>query len=239
MTPSVAGGAPDAPEVLDFRSVRVELDGTGILEDVTVRTGVRRIAVVGANGSGKSTFARMLNGLVAPTAGTARVLGLDPARDGAALRRRVGFVFSNPDAQLILPTVADDLALSLRGSRLPRTEVRERVQAMLEDIGLGGRGDDSAHALSGGQKQLLALAGVLIRDPGLVVADEPTAYLDASNARHIASRLLDQDQRAVVLVTHDLALAERCDLALRFDGGRLVDIGEPAAVTRAYLASLG
>lgn len=226
------------PPLLAFDGVGVELDGTEILRDVSVRVDARRIAVVGANGSGKSTFARLLNGLVQPVTGSARVLGLDPARDGARLRRRVGFVFSNPDAQLILPTVADDLALSLRGSRLPRDEVRARVEAALDEVGLAGRGDASAHALSGGQKQLLALAGVFVREPALVVADEPTAFLDAANARRTADRLLEQDAASVVLVTHDLELARRCDLALRFEGGRLVQTGAPGEVIDDYLASL-
>lgn len=240
MTPR--GVAPNGPvagaPVIDYEDVDVALDGVPVLEGVRVRTAARRIAVVGANGSGKSTFVRTLNGLVTPSGGRARVLGLDPVRDGATVRRHVGFVFSNPDVQLILPTIGEDLALSLRGSGLSKAEVAERVEQALADIGLAGRADESAYALSGGQKQMLALAGVLIRRPGLVVADEPTAFLDAANARRISARLLDQDERAVVIVTHDPALARRCDVAIRFEGGRLVDEGEPDRVVTDYLAAL-
>ncbi|MFD0995598.1 biotin transport system ATP-binding protein [Pseudoclavibacter chungangensis] len=234
---ALAGPVEGAP-VIDYEGVDVDLDGVPVLRDVGFRSDARRIAVVGANGSGKSTFVRTLNGLVRPSAGRARVLGLDPVADGAAVRRHVGFVFSNPDVQLILPTVGEDLALSLRGQGLSKAEIAERVERALEDIGLAGRRDESAYALSGGQKQLLALAGVLIRRPGLVVADEPTAFLDAANARRIADRLLEQDERAVVIVTHDPALARRCDVAIRFDGGRLVDEGEPGRVVADYLAAL-
>ncbi len=160
--------------------------------------------MIGSNGSGKSTFARTLNGLVTPTTGEVRVHGIDPVRQSRQLRRRVGFVFSNPDTQIIMPTVAEDAAFSLRGRGLSRAEVRERVAAALDRIGLSEYADSPAHTLSGGQKQLLALCAVLIGEPSLVVADEPTAYLDAANSRRIAGFLLDQMPQQLVLVTHDL-----------------------------------
>jgi biotin transport system ATP-binding protein len=219
---------------ISLEDVSVEFPGRTALSDLSVRLDARRIAVIGSNGSGKSTFARTLNGLVTPTTGSIRVHGIDPVRQAKDLRRLVGFVFSNPDAQIIMPTVAEDAAFSLRRRGLSRDEIRSRVAASLDRVGLADYADSPAHTLSGGQKQLLALSAVLIGEPSLIVADEPTAYLDAVNSRRIASFLLDEMPQQLVLVTHDLRLAARCDVALRFEGGRLVDQGEPKEVITRY-----
>ncbi|KJL19705.1 Biotin transport ATP-binding protein BioM [Microbacterium oxydans] len=227
MTSSVPVGF--APISLD--RVSVELDGRTVLREVSVDLTAGTTAVIGANGSGKSTFARLLNGLIVPRDGTVSVHGLDTVRERAAVRRLVGFVFTNPDAQILMPTPAEDLALSLRG--LSKTEVAERVQEALEVHGLAEHADVAASALSGGQKQMLALASVLISDPRIVVADEPTTLLDLRNSRRIAELLLGLPAQ-VVLVTHDLELASRCDTALLFDDGRIVASGPPSQVIAAY-----
>lgn len=211
--------------------VGVEIDGRAILTDVSVDLTAPRTAVIGANGSGKSTFVRLLNGLTAPTTGQVRVHGLDSVRDRAEVRRRVGFVFTNPDAQILMPTPAEDLALSLRGR--PKAEVAAKVAAALAEHGLGPHADTPASSLSGGQKQMLALASVLITEPEVVVADEPTTLLDLANARRVGDLLLSQPAQ-VVVVTHDLDLAARCDVALLFDAGRLVRQGAPAEVIDVY-----
>ena len=216
---------------LSFDAVSVVRGGRRILDRVSIDVDARRIAVIGANGSGKSTFARLLNGLVTPSSGSVTVHGLDPARARAEVRRLVGFVFTDPQAQILMPTPAEDLALSLRGR--PRVEVARRVSEVLDEHGLSRHADVPASALSGGQKQLLALASVLITDPEVIVADEPTTLLDLRNARRIADLLLSQDAQ-VVVVTHDLELAARCDVALLFANGRLVATGEPRDVIGAY-----
>jgi biotin transport system ATP-binding protein len=214
--------------------VCVRLGDVDVLRDVSLRLDARTIAVVGENGSGKSTFARVLGGLVARTAGELSILGMDPARRAAELRQRIARVFSNPDAQIIMPTVAEDVAFSLRSSRLRSIEVRRRVTAELDRFGLAALADRSSHDLSGGQKQLLALCGAFVRRPELVIADEPTAYLDARNARRVADHLFEDEGHRLVLVTHDLALAERCDQAVLFAEGRVAAVGEPAAIIAEY-----
>ncbi|MER7797812.1 energy-coupling factor ABC transporter ATP-binding protein [Microbacterium sp. NPDC096154] len=225
---------------IEVDGVSVELDGARILHDISVRLEQRRIGVIGDNGSGKSTFARLLNGLVTPSSGRLLVHGLDPARD-AKVRERVGFVFTNPDAQILMPTVAEDVALSLRGSGLARAEVARRVAEQLERYGLSERADQPAYSLSGGQKQLLALISVLIREPRLVVADEPTTLLDRRNAARMAHLLTAApadggiDAQALI-VTHDLELAARCDVVLRFSGGRLLESGPPEPIIARYRA---
>ena len=216
---------------IDLRSVSVELDGRPVLAEVELSLTAARIAVIGANGSGKSTFARLLNGLIEPTTGSVSVLGLDSVRDRTALRRRMGFVFTNPDAQILMPTPAEDLALSLRGC--DRRVVDRLVAETLAGHGLADHADVPASALSGGQKQMLALASVLITEPELIVADEPTTLLDLRNARRIGDLLLEQEAQ-VVLVTHDLELAGRCETAVLFEGGRVADVGAPAELIRRY-----
>ncbi|MFJ4175699.1 energy-coupling factor ABC transporter ATP-binding protein [Microbacterium sp. NPDC089696] len=212
-------------------AVSVQRDGRDILHEVSIELDAPRIAVVGANGSGKSTFARLLNGLVAPTTGRVTVHGLDAQREVREIRRRVGFVFTDPQAQILMPTPAEDLALSVRG--LSRDETQRRVREALAEHGLAAHADTPASALSGGQKQMLALASVLIARPSVIVADEPTTLLDLRNARRIGDLLLAQDAQ-VVIVTHDLELAGRCDQAVLFDEGRIAASGEPGDVIDAY-----
>jgi len=224
--------------VIRADGVAVDVDGTRILADVTVRLDQPRIAVIGANGSGKSTFARTLNGLVAPTEGRVEVRGIDPAREPKRAREAVGFLFPNPDAQILMPTPREDLALSLRAGGVAKDEVPARVGEALARFGLADRGDQPAYSLSGGQKQLLALAAVLIREPRVIVADEPTTLLDLGNARRMARLLLGEEDGPIadqtIIVTHDLDLARRCDVALRFADGRLVAHGEPAELIDRY-----
>lgn len=221
------------------------MSGTIVLNDVDVRLGDRqvlqsvslylteqRIGVIGANGSGKSTLARLLNGLVTPTRGTVRVDGLDTVRDGAAVRRRVGFVFTDPDAQILMPTVGEDVEYSLARTRRPQERAQAAMEA-LRAVGLGDHYDHPAHLLSGGQKQLLALTSVLIANPQIVVADEPTTLLDLRNTRDIATRLLGLDQR-LVLVSHDLDVVAGTDRVIVVDEGRIMADDEPKSAIAYY-----
>lgn len=218
--------------------LRVRLGAREVLGEVSLDLSARTIALVGDNGSGKSTLARVIAGLLRRTGGDLRVMGCDPDRDPAALRARVALVLSNPDAQIMMPTVAEDVALSLRSARLPRAERDARVDAALARFGLDGLGDRPAHDLSGGQKQLLALCGAFVRGPRLVIADEPTALLDGRNARRVADHLLADTGHALVLVTHDLALARRCESAVLIADGRVAASGASSAVVDAYESAL-
>ncbi|NNC13810.1 energy-coupling factor ABC transporter ATP-binding protein [Planctomonas sp. JC2975] len=223
---------------IHLQEVSVRLGDVDALCELSIAVDARTVAVIGENGSGKSTFARLVGGLVRHTSGTLQILGFDPAAQAAQLQRRIAMVFSNPDAQILMPTVAEDVAFSLRAERLPAAMARERVAVALDRFGLTELADRSAHDLSGGQKQLLALCGAFVREPDLIVADEPTAYLDARNARRVADHLLADTGHRLVLVTHDLELARRCDTALLFGGGRLVASGDPATVTAQYEEAL-
>lgn len=246
-----------------------------VLHPVTLRLTEQRIALIGANGSGKSTLARMLNGLVEPTAGFVRVaahdsataphtphgspLGasaeprwLDTVRDGAAVRKLVGFVFTDPNAQLVMPTVIEDMSLSLRRSHPQKPQRLAAAHEALREFGLDHLADRSVHTLSGGQKQMLAIAAVLAARPAILVADEPTTLLDLRNARHITELLLHLPQQLVV-ATHDLELAARCDRVIVVADGAIVHDsgaqgsgaqavgapGSPAAAIDWYRTSVG
>lgn len=206
-----------------------------VLQDVSLTLTEHRIGVVGANGSGKSTLARMINGLVIPDSGTVRVHGLDTGRAARKVRRAVGFVFTDPDRQILMPTVAEDIELSLSRLGLSRPERADRTRRVLERFGLAGHADHPAHLLSGGQKQLLALASVLVTDPQIVVADEPTTLLDLRNARMLRAAFATLDTQLVV-VTHDLELVDDFDRVIVLDEGRVVADDRPPVALAAYRA---
>ncbi|MBM7819394.1 biotin transport system ATP-binding protein [Cellulosimicrobium cellulans] len=235
-----ATGAPGTPDpeaagsgcTLRLEDVHVRLGERHVLRGVDLELRERRVGIVGANGSGKSTLARLLDGLVVPTSGRVLVDGLDTRRDGAAVRRRVGFVFTDPDAQIVMPTVAEDVAYSLR--RHATAERDALVRAALARRGLADHADHPAHLLSGGQKQLLALTSVLAAGPRLVVADEPTTLLDLRNTRRFAAELAALPQQ-VVLVSHDLSLMDAMDRVLVVEGGRVVADDEPGPAVAHYL----
>lgn len=218
----------------------IELRGVGhvygerlVLADLDLHLTEHRIGVIGANGSGKSTFARLLNGLVLPTAGQVLVDGLDTRSRVREVRRRVGFVFQDPDAQIVHPTVAEDVAFGLENQGVPPAERAERVAEVLDRYGLAGHADHPAHLLSGGQKQLLAIAGVLVMRPVRIVFDEPTTLLDLVNARRVATVIGELPQH-VVVITHDLDLLEGFDRVLVVDDGRVVEDDVPEVSVRAY-----
>jgi biotin transport system ATP-binding protein len=223
---------------LELDDVNVRLGDAEVLRDVACSLNERTIAVIGENGSGKSTLARLIGGLTHAASGTVRVLGLDPAKDADQLRRRVAVVFSNPDTQIVMPTVVEDVAFSLRSEKLSREEKTRRVEEAMHRFGLTDVADRASHDLSGGQKQLLALCGAFVRRPDLVIADEPTAYLDARNARRVADHLFEEGQHRLLLVTHDMALAQRCEKAVLVHNGTIIAAGAPAATIAAYEEAL-
>lgn len=221
-----------------FEHVTHRYDGDDVLVDVSLRLTERRIGVIGANGSGKSTLARLVNGLVGPASGRVLVDGLDVARHGREVRRRVGFVFTNPDHQIVMPTVREDVAFSLRRLRLDAADAAARVERALDRFGLTALADRPAHRLSGGQKQLLALAAVMVAEPAIVVADEPTTLLDARNAQLVERHFAGLEQQ-LILVTHRLDAVESFDRVLVIEGGRVVADGSPAEALGAYRSLIG
>lgn len=212
--------------LIEFRGAAVAYDGEQILAPLTVSLSEQRIGIIGSNGSGKSTTVRLINGLIEPTAGQVLYDGLTPDKRGKDIRKRVGFVFSDAESQIVMPRVSDDVAFSLRRFKLPREEVKRRVAEVLERFELADRAENSPHTLSGGEKQMLALASVLVIEPDTIIADEPTTLLDLRNRRRIVRELMSLDQQLIV-VTHDLEMLRGFDRVLVIDDGALAYDGTP------------
>jgi biotin transport system ATP-binding protein len=210
-------------------------DSRIVLTDLSLELTERRIGVIGANGSGKSTFARLLNGLIVPKKGRVWVDGLDTASDGRKVRGRVGFVFQNPDTQIVMPTVAEDIAFGLKPLKLPAADEAARVAAALDAFGLGTEAERPAHLLSGGQKQLLALAAVMVMRPSWIIFDEPTTLLDLRNKARVTHAMAALDV-SIVHVTHDLDQLDGYDRVLVFHDGRLAADAPPVEAIARYRA---
>ncbi|GAB3708104.1 energy-coupling factor ABC transporter ATP-binding protein [Mariniluteicoccus flavus] len=204
-----------------------------LLADIDLVLRERRVVVIGANGSGKSTFLRLLNGLVQPTRGRVTVDGLGTITDTRAVRRRVGFVFTDPLSQLVMSTPVEDVELSLRRAVRDRRERERKALALLESRGLGGVARQSIYDLSGGERQLVALTAVLAVEPSIIVADEPTTLLDLRNRARLREVFAALDQQ-LVFSTHDLDVAADADRAIVVHEGRIAFDGEPGAAIDHY-----
>ena len=208
-----------------------------LLDDITLDLAERRIALIGANGSGKSTLLRLLNGLRTPTAGTVTVDGRDTTAKAAEVRARVGFVFTDPLAQLLMSTPVEDVELSLRARIRDRRERTRRAEELLAERGLLEVAHQSIYDLSGGERQLVALTSVLAVRPRIVVADEPTTLLDLRN-RILLRRAFAELEQQLIVSTHDLDLATEMDRVLVVDGGRIVADGDPGTVIDGYVSAM-
>jgi energy-coupling factor transport system ATP-binding protein len=181
------------------------------------------VGVVGPNGGGKSTLVRLLNGLITPDSGRVRVAGYDPATEPYEVRKRLGILFQNPENALVAPFVEDDVAFGLENLGVEREEMQSRVAEAIGAVGLGGYERREPHTLSGGEKQRVALAGLLAVEPEILVLDEPTSMLDAAGRREVLERLEAlRATRTVLHVTHHLEELASADRVLVLNGGSLV-----------------
>ena len=186
------------------------------------------VGVVGPNGGGKSTLVRILNGLLKPDSGRVLVSGHDPATEPFEVRKHVGVLFQNPENGLVAPFVEDDVAFGLENLGVPREEMRERVAQAIRVVGLEGYERREPHTLSGGEKQRVALAGLLVVEPEILVLDEPTSMLDAAGRREVLERLEAlRGEKTVLHVTHHLEELSNADRILVLNGGKLAADGSP------------
>lgn len=212
---------------------------------MTIEAG-EMLAIVGHNGSGKSTLAKHLNGLLLPTGGNVTIDGMDTKNEDAllAIRQRVGMVFQNPDNQLVTTIVEEDVGFGPENLGVPPKEIRGRVDAALESVGMTAYADRASHALSGGQKQRIAIAGMLAMQPEVLVLDEATAMLDPEGRREvleIVKRLHRETGLTVVMITQFMEETLSCDRVVVMGGGKLQFSGTPREVFRrsAELRTLG
>lgn len=220
---------------IELEHVGVRQRERSVLDIDALRLTEARVGVIGANGSGKSTLLRCLNGLVTPSAGRVLVDGLDVARDTRRVRRRVGFVFQDPEAQIVMPTIAEEMELGLKARGIDGAERRRRVADALARFGLHGRGAHSAHLLSGGEKRRLALASIFTMQPDILVMDEPTTMLDLPGRRQFR-RLIDPLPQRILIACHDLELLRGFDRVIVLDHGRVHADAAPQAAIESYVA---
>lgn len=218
---------------ISFDRASVAYDSAVVLQPQTFELAEQRIGIIGSNGSGKSTLVRLVNGLIEPTSGAVHYNGLDVSKKGRDVRRKVGFIFSDAEAQIVMPRVRDDIAFSLRRFKLPKDEVNERVDDMLQRFRLVDRAENSPHTLSGGEKQMLALAAVMVIEPETVIADEPTTLLDMRNRRRIIQELMSLEQQ-VIVVTHDIDMLTDFDRVLCINDGDVAFDGPPSDAIAFY-----
>lgn len=224
--------------LIELSHVSVSFGDTQVLRDISLTLTERRIAIIGSNGSGKSTFARLLNGLLLPESGTVSVEGVTTADDAKAVRQSVGFVFQNPDNQIVFPLVEEDVAFGLKNLGFEKTEIAAKVEDVLKRYDLWEHRTQAALTLSGGQKQLLAISGVLVMAPKYIVFDEPTTLLDLRNKLKVKAAIEALEQTAIV-VTHDLELIADFDRVIVFADGQVMIDDVPSVAIPAYRQAMG
>lgn len=193
------------------------------------------VAILGHNGSGKSTFAKHLNAIVTPTEGTVWVDGMDTKDDRLVwkIRQNTGMVFQNPDNQLVATVVEEDIAFGPENLGVEPEEIRTRVDESLRLVGMDGYQTDTPSKLSGGQKQRIAIAGILAMKPQCIVLDEPTAMLDPVGRKDVMEtihRLNKENKITIILITHYMDEAVSADKVYVIDDGKIVMKGMPKEV---------
>ena len=193
------------------------------------------VAILGHNGSGKSTIAKHFNAILFPKSGTVTVNGMDTKDEDKLfdIRQTVGMVFQNPDNQIVATIVEEDVAFALENLGVPSAEIRERVDDALKTVNMYEYKDHAPHRLSGGQKQRVAIAGVIAMRPSCIVLDEPTAMLDPYGRTEVLKTIKYLNKEfgtTIVLITHYMDEAAQADRIIVMDNGRVIDNDVPKKV---------
>ncbi|MDN5278036.1 MAG: energy-coupling factor transport system ATP-binding protein [Clostridiales bacterium] len=194
---------------------------------------------IGGNGSGKSTYARLIAGLLHPEAGKIEVCGLDTSAEDAQIHRKVGIIFQNPDNQIVGTTVEEDIAFGLENLAIPTNDMPEKIQQIAEEMGIENLLKKPVHHLSGGQKQLLCIASVLVMQPEWLIFDEPTSHLDPWSRRNfwkMLEILKQQRQVGIIVISQVSDDFENFDSIRLFADGDLVFTGSPEELKVANMA---
>ncbi|MDH6425662.1 MULTISPECIES: energy-coupling factor transporter ATPase [Paenibacillus] len=206
--------------------------GQPLLEDIsfTIDAG-EFVAIVGANGSGKSTIAKLMDGLLLPRKGTVQFKSLDTAKptDLAEIHQQIGFVFQNPEDQFITTTVMDEVLFGLENIRVPREEMRSRLDHALQAVHMEDYLEAMPHQLSGGQKQRVAIAAILAMRPQVIIFDEATSMLDPQGRQQVLSIMQELHRQGLTLIhiTHHMEEVLAAERVLLLHQGRLEFDGDP------------
>ena len=230
-----------------FKSNDEKKDGLKALDDINLNIDKGEfIAVIGVNGSGKSTFAKHLNGLLLPTEGACFVDGIkvEDSEEIWKVRQKVSMVFQNPDNQIIATIVEDDIAFGPENMGLPREEIRKRVEFALQSLHIEHLRKFAPHLLSGGQKQLTAIAGAIAMRTNCLILDEPTAMLDPQGRIAVMNALKELHEKynmTIIMITHFMEEAMQAQRIVVMDNGKIVQDGTPEQIfaDRQKLRSLG
>lgn len=213
-----------------------------VVEPINVLNGVSLeiykgefVAILGHNGSGKSTIAKHFNGILVPQSGTVTINGMDTKDEEKLfdIRQTVGMVFQNPDNQIVATIVEEDVAFALENLGVPPAEIRERVDEALKTVKMYEYKDHAPHRLSGGQKQRVAIAGVIAMRPECIVLDEPTAMLDPNGRQEVLKTIKKLNKKfgiTIVLITHYMEEAAQADRIIVMDNGNVVLEDNPKKV---------
>ncbi len=231
MSSPAANTTPTPPIVLE--NVTLHRAGRLLFNDFSVTLNEHRVGLVGHNGSGKSSLLRLIHGLLKPERGSVRTLGLNTIAEARNIPARVGFLFQNPEHQILFPTVGEEVGFGLINQGLPAAAVEARVAAALEQYGCAGWARRAVDELSGGQKQLVCLMAVMVLEPALLLLDEPFASLDFINRLAFIRRMRSLKPRAV-MASHDLDLLRDCDRILWLERGKIRADGPPSEILPAY-----
>ncbi len=221
------------PELIEISAISYYPGGVPVLDGVTLTGSERRIGVVGRNGSGKTSLARVIAGLVAPDEGRVRIAGADVGQDRKAALGAVGILFQNPDHQIIFPTVEEEIAFGLLQMGHSKAQAAAEVAAILARFGKAHWAGAAIHRLSQGQRQLVCLMSVLVMSPRVIILDEPFSGLDIPTALHL-SRVLEGLEATLVQITHDPATLQSYDRVLWLEAGRVMQDGAAAGVLAAF-----
>lgn len=223
--------------MIHFEDVTFTVSGHKLLRNINLSITENRVGIVGANGSGKSTLVKLIKGFIHPSQGKISVLGHYTQGAPKNWHLKIGFIFQDPEHQIILPLVEDDIAFGLKNLKLSKEEIRNKTNNVLKRFGLEELKEQTTYHLSGGQKQLLAIAGVLVMEPNLVLFDEPTTLLDLRNRNRIYN-LIYELSKPIIVVTHDLDLLKGFDRVIVLENGSIVADTIPGKALEYYVESM-
>ena len=220
--------------VLD--KVRFVLGSRTVIPHLSLSLRERRIGIIGSNGSGKSSLLRLIHGLAQPTQGCITTLGLNTRTDLKKLPSRVGFLFQNPDRQIIFPTVGEEIAFGFEERGMTRVEAKSKAGQWLDRYGKRDWLERCVHELSDGQRQLVCMIAVIALEPSLILLDEPFASLDLRTRLAFADHL-DALSQPLIMASHDFAFLKRFDRIIWLEDGRIRADGSPKRVLALYHAA--
>lgn|SRR3989338_6436527 len=228
--------------MIELKNVSFAYDENAVLGNISIRIKESEyIAIIGANGSGKTTLAKHLNALLLPIKGSVQVDNLDTKKHPEASRKKVGYVFQNPEDQLVNSIVEEDIAFGLENLGMETAKMKTEVKEIMELLGISSLAKQNVNMLSLGQKQLTALAGVLVMKPKYIVFDEPTTMLDSRNKKNILNiiKSLNKKGIGIILVTNIISDIKDSNRVIVLKKGKILFDGKKGSLTKKILKVAG